>query len=92
MPSGGPPTLALIFSLGESGSEESRRRYGEVVTDHKKCTLNVSFHKLTISQLSITYVKHAKNYDVKNGRITSEVSNIQGDLRPLVKLHGNATQ
>lgn len=74
--------------LGEYGSEESRRRYDEVVTDYMKGTLNVSFHKLTISQLSIAYVKHAKSYYVKNGRITSEVSNIQVALRPLVKLHG----
>ena len=74
--------------LGEYDSEESRRRYDEVVTDYMKGTLNVSFHKLTIAQLCIAYVKHAKSYYVKNGRITSEVSNIQVALRPLVKLHG----
>ncbi len=74
--------------LGAYGSEESRRRYDEIVTDHMKGTLNVSFHKLTIAQLCLAYVKHAKSYYVKNGRITSEVSNIQVALRPLVKLHG----
>jgi len=74
--------------LGEYGSEESRRRYDEIVTEHMKATLNVSFHKLTIAQLCLAYVKHAKSYYVKNGRITSEVSNIQVALRPLVKLYG----
>jgi len=53
-----------------------------------KGTLNVSFHKLTINQLCIAFVKHAQTYYVKNGRITSEVSNIQTALRPLVKIHG----
>jgi integrase len=74
--------------LGEYDSEESRRRYDEVVTDYMKGTLNVSYHKLTIAQLCVAYVKHARSYYVKNGRITSEVSNIQVALRPLVKLHG----
>ena len=60
----------------------------EVVTDYMKGTLNVSYHKLTIAQLCVAYVKHARSYYVKNGRITSEVSNIQVALRPLVKLHG----
>jgi integrase len=74
--------------LGPYGSEESHRRYDEIVTDYMKGTLNVSYHKLTIAQLCVSYVKHAKAYYVKNGRITSEVSNIQTALRPLVKLHG----
>ena len=74
--------------LGPHGSEESRRRYDEVVSEYMKGTLNVSFHKLTINQLCIAFVKHAKTYYVKNGRITSEVSNIQTALRPLVKIHG----
>lgn len=74
--------------LGPHGSEESHLRYDEIVTDYMKGTLNVSYHKLTIAQLCVSYVKHAKAYYVKNGRITSEVSNIQTALRPLVKLHG----
>ncbi len=69
--------------LGEYGSEESRGRYDELVMDHMKGTLNVTFCKLTIAQLCIAYVKHAKSCCVKNGRITSEVSNIQVALRPL---------
>ncbi|MCA9036645.1 MAG: hypothetical protein KDA91_16030 [Planctomycetaceae bacterium] len=74
--------------LGPYGSEESRRRYDEIVAEYMKGTLNVSYHKLTIAQLCISYVKHAKSYYVTNGRITSEVSNIQTALRPLVKIHG----
>ncbi len=41
--------------LGEYGSEESRRRYDEVVTECMKGTLNVSFCKLTIAQLCMAY-------------------------------------
>ena len=63
--------------LGPYDSEESRRRYDEIVSDFMKGTLNVSYHKLTIAQLCISYVTYAKTYYVKNGRITSEVSNIQ---------------
>jgi integrase len=74
--------------LGPYGSEESRRRYDELVADMLKGRLNVSSHKLTIAQLSIAFVKFARTYYVKNGRITSEVSNIQTALRPLVKTHG----
>lgn len=58
--------------LGPYGSEESHRRYDEIVTDYMKGTLNVSYHKLTIAQLCVSYVKHAKAYYVKNGHITSE--------------------
>ncbi len=74
--------------LGEYGSEESRRRYDEVVADYLKGTLNVSYRKLTIAQLCVSYVKHARTYYVKKWRVTSEVSAIQVALRPLVKLHG----
>lgn len=73
------------IDLGEYGSEESRRRYDELVIDDMQGILNVSSHKLTIAQLCIAYVKHARSYYVKNGRITSEVSNIQVALRALVR-------
>ena len=76
------------FYLGEHGSEESHRRYDELVTKVFKGTLNTSQVKVSVAQLCIAYVNHARTYYVKNGRETSEVSAIQGSLRPLVKLHG----
>ncbi len=45
--------------------------------DYMKGNLNVTFCKLTIAQLCVAEIKHAKGYYFKNGRITSEVSNIQ---------------
>ena len=57
-----------------------------------KGTLNVSYHKLTIAQLCISCVRHTKSHYVRNGRITSEVSNIQTALRPLVKIHGKCLE
>ena len=51
-----------------------------------KGAMNVFFHKLTIAQLCPACVKHAKTYSVKDGRITSEVPNIQDRIAALVKL------
>ena len=39
--------------LGPYDSEESRRRYDEIVADFMKGTLNVSYHKLTMSGIRI---------------------------------------
>ena len=74
--------------LGEHDSEDSRKRYDEVVGKLLKGTLNPSHFKVTVAQLCIAYVQHARMYYRKNGRETSEVPSIQGSLRPLVKLHG----
>ncbi len=74
--------------LGEHDSEDSRKRYDEVVGKLLKGTLNPSHVKVTVAQLCIAYVQHARTYYRKNGRETSEVAAIQGSLRPLVKLYG----
>lgn len=44
---------------------------------------------LTVSRLCVKYIEeHAKPYYRKNGRQTSELSAIQGALRPLTKIFG----
>ena len=74
--------------LGEYDSEDSHKRYDELIGKLLKGTLNPSQVKVGVAQLCMAYVEHARTYCVKNGRETSEVAAIQGSLRPFVKLHG----
>lgn len=75
--------------LGDYDSPESHRKYDELIAKWLTGEKLVSPSVLTISRLCIKYIdEHAKPYYRKNGRQTSELSAIQGALRPLTKLFG----
>jgi integrase len=76
-----------VHYLGKYSSAESHDRYEDLVRDWQ--TLNsIDRHTITVDQLCLAFLKHAKGYYRKNGRETSEVSCIMTALRFLVATCG----
>tara|TARA_R110002072_G_C7974418_1_gene535198 strand:- start:9969 stop:11216 length:1248 start_codon:yes stop_codon:yes gene_type:complete len=73
--------------LGPYGSPESRDRYDEIV---REWTINQSADgvTLTVDELALRYLKHARRHYRKNGEETSEVSSIMAALRVVVRAAG----
>jgi integrase len=74
--------------LGLYGSPESRERYDDLIAEWFARNGDASRYSLTVDDLSLLFVEHAKAYYLKDGEPTSEVSNIRIALRPLIKLFG----
>lgn len=81
--------------LGPHGSEESKRRYEELVrqllTDREKETLARRAQlstSLSVAELAAAYLRHARAYYVKNGRPTNEFGNISSALGLVLEKHG----
>ena len=84
------------FYLGEYGSEESRRRYGELIAEHAAGTRVDPFAKsaaadvasgITISELTLAFMRHAETYYVKDGKRTAEYDCYKSAIRPMVDLY-----
>lgn len=82
--------------LGPHGSEESRRKYEQIVrkliTDRAAVEIRVRVEiasDLTISELVAAYVQYAKTYYVKDGRQTTEYGDIARTVRPIREQYGN---
>jgi len=73
--------------LGAWGSPESRAKFDALRAEWLR-TKTVDRATLTIDELSLRFLAHAKTYYVKAGRQTSEVACIRAALRPLVRLFG----
>lgn len=80
--------------LGKFGSEESRRKYGELIAKHAGGVPIDPFKPdgqksgLTVAELVLVFLRHAETHYVKNGKMTAEVDCIKSAVRPLVKLYG----
>lgn len=75
--------------LGAYGSPESRQRYDDLVAEWYAKNEDAAQYKLTIDDLAILYVEHAKSYYRKpNGEQTTEGDSIRLALRPLIRLYG----
>lgn len=87
--------------LGEYGSEASRIRYGELVAKvvsgqpidpfcPKKVgsPLPTDSAGLTINELVLAFMRHAKQHYLKDGRETSEIHCLKSATRWLVELYG----
>jgi integrase len=80
--------------LGAYGSEESRVRYGEVISklaggqpiDPLKPASSET--GLSVSELVLAFLRHAEQHYVKNGKQTSEVHCLKSAVRPLVDIYG----
>lgn len=70
--------------LGAYDSEESERRYEELIAKWYAGTYQSDRESLTVARLAILFVDHARTYYRKDGEETSEVHSIQTALRPLV--------
>lgn len=74
--------------LGEYGSPKSRERYDALITEWFQRQGNIDAIQLTVDDLSLIYLDHARKYYQKNGKPTREVGNIRAALRPLIRLLG----
>ena len=86
------------FYLGEYGSEESRRRYGELIAQHAAGTRVDPFAKsaaaktesgITISELTLVFMRHAETYYLKDGKRTAEYDCYKSAVGPMLKLYAS---
>ena len=63
------------YYLGPHGTKASRREYDRLIGEWLACgrqSLHVSASNLTVAELCVRYLKHARRRYVKNGRPTGE--------------------
>ena len=84
-----------VVYLGPYGTEESRAEYDRVVGEYLANGRRLPMHQaeggqdgLTISELLAAYLRHARTFYLKDGKVTSEVDCIRCAARPLRRLYG----
>lgn len=79
--------------LGPHGSDESHRKYNTLIAEYLAgavfdqdgvATVNSG---LTIAEIAAAFLKHARQYYVKNGKETDEVECLKSAVRPLLALY-----
>jgi integrase len=80
--------------LGRYGSDESQAEYKRLVAEWLASSRQVAATAtgsadLTVNELLLAYVRHADAYYRKNGKPTTEPTNIRLALRPLHRLYGH---
>lgn len=98
-----PKGLAVVrlngrdIYLGKYGSPESKASYDRVIAEwlaNGKQLPPPSSHELlpqssvTVNDLILAFMQHAKGYYVKNGEPTGEIPNMKESLRPVAILYG----
>ncbi|MBI1348805.1 tyrosine-type recombinase/integrase [bacterium] len=89
------------FYLGPFGSEDSRRKYGELVAKFASGRMidpiarvspnvvgNVVDPGPSIAELWLAFLDHAERHYVKNGKPTAEVDCFKSAMSPVVSLYG----
>jgi hypothetical protein len=83
------------YLLGPYGSDESRVKFGEIVSGQfvdpfvtKSPATSQAESSLTVNELVLAYMRHAEKHYVKNGQATSEIHCLKSATRPLVELYG----
>jgi integrase len=98
-----PSGLAVVrlngkdIYMGEHGSDSSRQQYARLIKEWLANNrlvvpadeLDEAPTDLTINELVLPYLEHAKGYYVKNGNPTRETDNLKDAIRPLVELYGD---
>lgn len=87
--------------LGEFGSDDSRRRFGELIAQHAGGISLDPFGSnrgksstkpeagLTVNELCLTFMRFAGTHYVKGGKPTSEICCLKLAITPLVELYGH---
>jgi integrase len=97
-----PSGLAVVrlngkdIYMGPHGSDASRQHYARIIQEwlanNRLVVPADDLHDgppdLTVNELVLPYLEHAKAYYVKNGRPTREADNIKDAVKPLVELYG----
>lgn len=89
------------YYLGQYGSVESRRKYGELIAklasgldidaERLKAGAKVEPGQFTVNELCLAFMRHAETYYVKDGEQTAEVDCYRSAIRVLVNLYGHET-
>ena len=74
--------------LGAYGSPESREQYNDLVAEWLASNGDTTQYTLTVDDLTLLYLEHAREHYRKDGQETSEVHCIRLALRRLVAHHG----
>src|SRR5215470_5316389 len=74
--------------LGPWGTPESHERYRDLIAELLARNCDTSRYTLTIDDLALLYLEHAKQHYVKNGRHTSEVRCTRNALKFLISEAG----
>ena len=78
--------------LGPHGTQASKREYDRLVAEWlqhgRQLTVGPQGELLTVVELIVAYVHHARGYYRKDGKPTSEVEAIRLSLRPVKELYG----
>jgi integrase len=76
--------------LGKYGSIESHQKYARVVAEWEanQHLAVADTSDMTVTELIARYMQHAESYYRKDGKPTSEVSNLKHALGPLRRLYG----
>ena len=99
-----PSGLAVVrlngkdIYMGPHGSDSSRQQYARLIKEWLANNglvvpadeLDEVPTDLTINELVLPFMEHAKRYYVKNGCQTREAANINDAIRPLVELYGDS--
>jgi integrase len=76
------------YYLGPHGSAESKDRYDDLIHKWRLQAVGDESHLVTVDDLALAYLEHAKGHYLKGGRETSEVCCIRNALRFLVAVAG----
>lgn len=76
-----------VIYLGAYDTPESHSRYDAIIGDWRVSQI-ADQHTLTIDELALRYLQHARQHYRKNGEETSEVSSIMAALRVAVRTFG----
>lgn len=79
--------------LGQYGSEESRRKYGELIAQlaagaNIRVPVQNLLPAITVEAVVLAFLRHAQQHYQKNGKVTDEVACIKSATTPLVDLYG----
>lgn len=76
--------------IGSHGSPESRERYDDLIAEWRIHNGATDRYTLTIDDLALSYLEHAKQHYLKDGRQTSEVGCVRNALRFVVAAAGQS--
>lgn len=100
-----PKGLAVVrlngrdIYLGRYGTPESRTAYERVIAEWlangkqlapQRGEAFAASSAVTVNELILAYIEHAKRYYVKNGEPTGELHNVKDSLKPVTLLYGDS--
>lgn len=100
-----PKGLAVVrlngrdIYLGKYGTPESRTAYERVIAEWlangkqlaPRTVEPVTASSVTVNELILAYIDHAKRYYLKNGEPTGELHNVKDSLKPVTLLYGDSS-